>query len=646
MGDDNDNDNDNDNDDEIDIPLGEYCASISDTVAALARKSMSYVTGGTGNGGFEYLGLDFILSTERGTDDEAADGTTTDKPTAHLLEVNAPPSQDTATGLSHAEKLHDAVIRDLLTLWVIPRVDATVTSQAGGWMCVCDCSGSVEDRDHSVVPSKAAILNKMKWSIYEWKAAKKYEEEGKRIVAERSRYHDENAALLDFVRQSFPYYSESSSNGGKIFLENAGGAQVPESVIRAMNASLSNRHRAHEGSRAKLAARRTLLSILGANADSHYMFLAANATSLLDLLSQSYVRFGSLGKDDQVVIATENHSANIAPWVAAAATVGAQVVWWTWRKGEPMYDISDLVTERTRIVAISHASNVIGELRDVRSICEAVEDKSNGRANVVVDGVAAAPHVFPSLSECGAHWYAVSCHKLFGPHLGGLCGLKTAARNLVGIHDEAINTDGLCNEDGKIYKAFELGTHSFEACAGVGYGLGEYFASLSKFNSCDTVRARSSAPSMSSRKEQTSHESTGETNLCVEPTALLAPEQVRSAYLRIGLLEQGICARIIEMLRKSPRVVVIETGGCITNRIPIVSFFHRHIDSDTIARVCLENNIVCRSDTFLAGTELMSQLAALGLNGNTHIVRLSFAHYNTKHETERVLSVLKAIEGW
>ena len=117
------------------VPLGDYLPSISATFATLARKSMPYIAGGIANGGFEYLGMDFMLSPNG---------------VAHLLEVNAPPSQDTATGLVHAERLHDEVIGDLLSLWVLPRVDADrYTSNAGGWQCVYESENKNDNEDES-----------------------------------------------------------------------------------------------------------------------------------------------------------------------------------------------------------------------------------------------------------------------------------------------------------------------------------------------------------------------------------------------------------------------------------------------------------------------------------------------------------------
>ena len=483
--------------------------------------------------------------------------------------------------------------------------------------------GQVGDDD--VLPSKAAMLNKMRWSINEWKLAKRYDEEGKRLQAEaRMMITSSTKALSEYVRRQFPFYNnvKNDQNSDIIFLENAGGSQVPESVIQATNSSLSNRHRCFQGSRAKSAARSTLLSLLGASPESHHMILGANATSLFDALAQQYVRSGCLDKGDEIVVASENHSANITPWLRAAESVGARVIWWEWTHSAPMEDVSTLITDATRIVAVSHASNIVGEIRDIRGICEIVKEKSGGRAHVVVDGVAAAPHICANVAASGAHWYAVSCHKLFGPHLGSLCGARPVVESLINEDTQASYNDE------RVYKTFELGTLNFESCGGVGFGLKQYFTDLANHNSTDRTRQR--------RSDRSDH------------TASLLPSQVDAAYQRIGELEAAVCATVTDWLRRLPQVVVIKdpeisNGATSAGRIPIVSFFHRNITPDEIARACLESNIICRSDTFLAGSKFLQEIKNLG---TSKLVRLSFAHYNTVEEAKRVCDVLAATPGW
>ena len=593
------------------VPLGDYLRSISSTLAALARKSTSYISGGMPNGGFEYLGMDFILSPGG---------------VAHLLEVNAPPSQDTATGLPHAEELHDDVIRDLLTLWVLPKVyKTTKRSNPGGWRCVpeqksTDCNGY---NDGTILPSKAAIVNKMRWSVFEWKMAKRHDEEirwHKSIVA-----NDPQQEQIRRIRNAFPYFSCDSKPrhaSAKIFVESAGGTQVPRQVIKAMTTSLGNRHRAGEGSRAKEAARETLLCALGASTDTHHMFLGSNATSLFDILAHKYSRSGIICSGDEIVISIENHLANVTPWERLAADIEATIVWWN-----PTKDPTPMINKRTRIVALSHASNIVGEIRDVASICDTVRDKSDGKAHVIVDGVAAAPHVYADLSESNADFYAVSCHKLFGPHLGGLCARREAVKSL-----------GESNNLESLYRSWELGTTNYEACAGVGYGLARYLSFVS--NDDGAAKSRQSP-----HPGQSSFEQSGEATGIDVSGGKLTPGIVVSAYLTINRLESAACHYVLNWLRKSSRIIVIGLAGEGSAQIPIISFFHRYIESDLIARICLDKGIVCRSDTFLAGPLLQKEIERLGC-ADGRVVRFSFVHYNTLDEVKFICKTLESIDDW
>ena len=592
------------------VPLGDYLPSISSTLATLARKSMPYISGGMPNGGFEYLGMDFILSPGG---------------VAHLLEVNAPPSQDTATGLPHAEDLHDDVIRDLLTLWVLPKVDKATKLNPGDWRCVYEaeqkltiCDGN---NDETILPSKSAIVNKMRWSVFEWKMAKRYDEETRRlksIVTDNPQQEQ-----IQRIRDVFPYFNCGNKQGDAstaIFVENAGGTQVSHHIIEAMTTSLANRHRAVEGSRAKEAARETLLCVLGASAGNHHMFLGSNATTLFDMLAHKYSRSRFICSGDEIVISIENHLANVTPWERLAANTGATIVWWN-----PTKNPMPLINKRTRIVALSHASNIVGEIRDVASICDTVRDKSDGKAHVIVDGVAAAPHIYADVSNSNADFYAVSCHKLFGPHLGGLCARRDAVESLGEV--DAVDS---------LYRSWELGTTNYEACSGVGHGLARYLSFVSNDGAAKTRQTL--------QPGQSSFEQSGEATGFNVFGAKLTPDIVVSAYRTINRLESAVCDYVLNWLRKSPGIAVIGLAGERSARIPIISFFHRCIESDRIARMCLDKGIVCRSDTFLAGPLLQKEIGRLGCTDG-RVVRLSFVHYNTLDEAKFICKTLESIEG-
>jgi|Transcript_3069 hypothetical protein len=137
--------------------------------------------------------------------------TNTKNPVAYLLEVNAPPSQDTSTGLPHAEALHDAVLSDLIRLWILPRVEKKHVERPGGWQCVYDARKTLAgDSSSSALPSKAALLNKMKWALAERKHLKleQQQRQQNQLRSEQGKY-DSLSVITRQIRNYFPYYNQT-----------------------------------------------------------------------------------------------------------------------------------------------------------------------------------------------------------------------------------------------------------------------------------------------------------------------------------------------------------------------------------------------------------------------------------------------------
>ncbi|KAI2510786.1 Aminotransferase class-V [Fragilaria crotonensis] len=572
------------------ISLSRYYDSIVASVALLAERSFPFLKGGEMNGGFEYLGMDFILS-EGGK--------------AYLLEVNAPPSQDTATGLSHAENLHNAVISDLISLWVMPRVTGAL-SQVGGWNCVF--SGKSEES--GILPSKAVILNKIRWAIFERKAMKQDEDEGDVIehaTPEKVEIEPKDLSptcISNYARLQFPYYA---SNEHLIFMENAGGAQVPYSVIDAMQESLSCRNRSVNGFGQRESARVVARTLIGCG-PQQCIYFGANATSLLQSLAPKLSQ--TWQSCDEIILSTENHLANITPWVEAAEQVGVTIKWWPVGS-----NLVEILSDRVKLVALSHASNVLGQVRDIEDIVARVR-RSCPHAQIVVDGVAAVPHIptnnssnTTAASWLDSCWYVVSCHKLFGPHLGILCGPLA-------------------------YEGIEVGTVNYESCAGL-MGLAEYFVRLA------TLEGEQAAS-----QSQTERKDRREAALISFSSAndMMTREHVLQAYRRIAMVEDSLVECLIGRLSVSSNKVrllnsKVSSHGC-TRRLPIVAFCHESISAEEIVKELAAHKVAVRQGSFLSTEQLQSEL------GFEHVVRLSLAHYNTVDEVRFAIDRLEEMPGW
>lgn len=679
------------------VPLGPFFESMKDSLAALTERSMPFLSGGQGNNGFEYLGMDFILSYK-----DSSNQTTTAprQPVAYLLEVNAPPSQDTATGLKHAEDLHDTVIGDILSLWVFPKVtDGVYPETPGGWRQAHaappdendkrqDANNKASEAEY-ILPSKATIINKIRWGMVERRAVKSAEAAAKSVeqkdnndvsryvTSQHQQHHNtedsySNASpaivVSAFARSQFPFFQRTSTDSDyatacdntteepqisgdgdcPVFLENAGGSQVPCHVIEAMSESLRQRNRSIIGSRAKEGARKAFGKIMSAPSEDFSIFLGANASSLLMTLANQYAQLGLLGAGDEIVLSTENHLANVNPWLMAAKLVGASVKWWAPTRAHhkdgsnsdnSSTHLETLLTPKTRILAVSHASNVLGQVRDLSSIRSMADRLTGGRAHMVVDGVAAAPHWSPAISEHKADWYVISCHKLFGPHLGGLAGRTSAA---VKEFCEAAGVD-MESDNEAAYKLLEIGTINYEGCSGV-EGLAYYLADLATapLNPQSDMIEISQASFQSPQEEPTSIVTSGK-----NARTLLTAELVTEAFRRIRLVEGGLLQLLMTSLRKSKKVRVIEIDedhlSCVA-RLPVVSFTHESVKASVVVETCAKNGIACRHGAFLSNQYLLNDFGVP--SSREGVLRLSLAHYNTCYEIEAVESVLRSIPGW
>jgi cysteine desulfurase family protein (TIGR01976 family) len=246
-------------------------------------------------------------------------------------------------------------------------------------------------------------------------------------------------------------------------LDGAGGTQVPEAVIEAVaggfREAMSNLGGAFEASERTGAvvaeARRAVADLVGGRPED--VVLGPNMTTLTFHLADALSADWREG--DEVVVSSLDHDANVRPWVLAAADAGATVRWAEMDTGTgelPVEAVDAVVGDRTRLVAVTAASNAIGTRPDVRAIADRAH--AHG-ALVYVDGVHSSPHVATDVGALGADLYACSFYKLFGPH----AGCVAAAPELV----ERLTPRKLAPAPNVAPSRFERGTPAFEQLAGV-----------------------------------------------------------------------------------------------------------------------------------------------------------------------------------
>ena len=223
------------------------------------------------------------------------------------------------------------------------------------------------------------------------------------------------------VRAEFPILEQTVNGRRLVYLDNGATSQKPRRVIDAIRhyyeTDNANVHRglhalSERATNDYEGARDTVRAFLNA-ADRREIIFVRGATEGLNLVAQSWAR-PRLGPGDEIVVTTMEHHSNIVPWQLACRQTGARLrVAPIHDSGElDMAEFSNIVNERTRIVAVAHVSNALGTINPVREIIETAHDAG---AIAVLDGAQAAAHGAVDVRALGCDFYVFSSHKCYGP---------------------------------------------------------------------------------------------------------------------------------------------------------------------------------------------------------------------------------------
>jgi cysteine desulfurase family protein (TIGR01976 family) len=264
---------------------------------------------------------------------------------------------------------------------------------------------------------------------------------------------------IDAIRSRFP-----ALKAGAAHFDGPGGTQTPQRVIDAMSdalaAPLSNRGHVpstpgeHNAERIVTGARQALADLLGA--DPAGIVFGRSATQLTYDFSRALAKTWAPG--DEIVVTRLDHDSNVRPWVQAAAGAGAtvRVADFDPVTGELTPDrIRAVLSARTRLVAVTAASNLIGTRPDIPAIARLAHTAG---ALLYVDGVHFTAHALADVERLGADLYVCSPYKFLGPHLGVLAARPALL--------EGLRPDKLVPSADTVPERFELGTLPFELLAG------------------------------------------------------------------------------------------------------------------------------------------------------------------------------------
>lgn len=385
------------------------------------------------------------------------------------------------------------------------------------------------------------------------------------------------------VRAAFPALAS-----GFVFLDNAGGSQTLGRVadrvrdyLLTTNVQLGASYEVSRAASARVAAAAAAVARVVNAADPGEIVLGPSTTQLLGNLALAMR--GQLRPGDELVVSRAEHAANVGPWLRLAAATGAVVRWWpvdpATHRLEPQ-GLTPLLSPRTRLVAFTHVSNLVGSIHDVAAITALAH--AHG-AHVVVDGVAYAPHRAIDVRGWDVDYYVLSAYKVYGPHLAALYGKRALLAALDGINHDFI-TDAP-------YK-LQPGNLNFELAHGFA-GVLDYLDDLGG------------------------------------PAA---------AFDAIAAHEEALAAPLLAYLaaRRDVRVLGEPTADR-ARRVPTISFTVAGRAPAAIVEAIDRHGIGIRHGDFYA--RLLAADLDLAPGG---VVRVSMAHYNTPAEIARLIAALDA----
>jgi len=417
---------------------------------------------------------------------------------------------------------------------------------------------------------------------------------------------------IDAVRALFPAISRNNGVSAPIFFDNPGGTQVPQTVVSAITDCLINSN-ANLGGPFETSIRagevfdeahQAMADFVNANSPREIIF-GQNMTSLTFHISRS---IGLLfNKGDEIILTRIEHDANVSPWLLMARDHGLTVKWLPFNTDTYEFDVNkldDLLSERTRLVCLNHASNMTGTISDVKTLT----DKAHAAgALVYIDSVQYAPHGIIDVQKIGCDFLVCSPYKFFGPHMGVLWGREAVLKSLEPYKVRPAGSD--------LPDCFEIGTLSHEAMAGVSATV-DYFAWAGETLADDSYRDRFNTAANERRR-----------NVC-------AGMQFLCDY------ELPLTRHLIEGLQALPGVTVhgITDAKAMDRRVPTISFTARgHKPSDISAALAKQNIYVWDGHNY--AVEPATQLGLMETGG---VVRVGIAHYNTMEEVDRTLEAIAA----
>ena len=399
---------------------------------------------------------------------------------------------------------------------------------------------------------------------------------------------------IDFVRRQFPALS-----GDWVFMDNAGGSQVLSRVADRIcdylltsnvqtGASYAPSQRSTERVR---EARRAFAGFVNA-ADPGEIVMGASTTMLIRALSEAMT--GKLHPGDEIIVTNTDHEANIGPWLKHEGR-GVVVKFWRCNPETLELDLGDLkalMTDRTKLVCVTHASNILGTINPIAAIADIAHA---GGAELCVDAVAYAPHRAIDVQALHCDYYIFSVYKVFGPHFGVMWGKREKLLALDNIYHYFFTKDSVPHK-------LEPGNINYELAYG-SIGTVDYVEELGRM-----AGAAAGRPA------------------------------IEAGFADIAEQERAITARLMDFLQSRNSIRIVgRSSSAIADRVATVSFTAGERNSKEIVDQVDPAFIGIRYGDFYA-RRLVEDMGLMPQNG---VVRVSMVHYNTLEEVDRLIAALE-----
>lgn len=406
-----------------------------------------------------------------------------------------------------------------------------------------------------------------------------------------------SAFPIDDVRSRFYGLDQ-----GWILMDNAGGSQILKTALERINDFFRHAYVQHGGSyelslraEAHLAdAREAMRLMVNARRPEEILF-AGSSTVAFGNLAQAMRR--SFREGDEIILTSADHESNATCWDRLQED-GIKIRVWSFDRlttGFHLDDLRALLTDRTRLVCVHHASNILGLVNPVRQIADLTHAVG---AKICVDGVAFAPHRAIDVQALDADYYVFSAYKTYGPH----CAV------LYGKHELLMDLDPIYHEYyGKADLPFKMepGDPNYELTAALP-AIPDYLCNLGRHTSAEE-----------------------------SPRALL-----EAGFEAITAQEDALLDRLLGYLSgRRDCVVVGLAANTNSRRLPIVAFRVAGQHGEEICRRMDWHRIAIRWGKF-AANRIFDRL---DINDHGGVVRVSLAHYNTLEEVDALTSALDQV---